>query len=356
MTDPTTFVSLFSGVGGFDMGLEAAGWQCVAQVEWDKHCLNVLHHHWPDVPKWADVRTVHGANLPVADVVAFGSPCQDLSLAGTRSGFVDGGTSNLFFEAVRVIKEMRDATSGMYPRIVVWENVAGSLSSNKGEDFAAVLDTLADIGAVDIGWRVLDARWFGVPQRRRRVFVVADFVGGCGQSLFVEPESVCRDFAARRLSWTNNPSRLEGTVGACSEPPVAFGAKEGAHVGYHWTDEAPTLKTTTTVGVVYALHESQRQGIGVAKHFPTLNVAGGKPGQGYAAALIGETVRRLTPVECERLMGWPDGHTAVGADGKLVAETNRYKMCGNGVASPVAEWVALNINWVLGNEQENEDG
>ena len=162
-----TFVSLFSGVGGFDLGLERAGWRCVAQVEWDKHCQAVLARHWPEVPRWADVADVSGHELPPADVVAFGSPCQDLSVEGRRAGFVEGGRSSLFFEAIRIIKEMRDATDGTLPRFVIWENVVGALSSNQGDDFGAVIDALAEVGAVDIGWRVLDARWFGVPQRRR---------------------------------------------------------------------------------------------------------------------------------------------------------------------------------------------
>lgn len=189
------FVSLFAGVGGFDVGLEAAGWQCVAQVEWDERCQQVLRRRWPDVPRWGDVATVRGDQLPHAEVVTFGSPCQDLSVAGKRAGFVEGGRSNLFHEAVRIIKEMRDATDGAVPRFAIWENVVGALSSNQGDDFAAVLDSLADIGAVDIGWRVLDARWFGVAQRRRRVFVVADFAGRCAGAIHAEPESVCWDLA-----------------------------------------------------------------------------------------------------------------------------------------------------------------
>lgn len=186
----TSFVSLFSGVGGFDLGLEAAGWECVAQVEWDPNCQAVLARHWPHVPRWGDVTTVHGADLPAADVIAFGSPCQDLSVAGKRAGMADGTRSALFHEAIRIIKEMRHATRNAFPRLVIWENVAGALSSTGGRDFAAVLDALADCGALDISWRVLDARWFGVPQRRRRIFVVADFAGHGASEIHAEPEGV----------------------------------------------------------------------------------------------------------------------------------------------------------------------
>ena len=187
------FVSLFSGVGGFDLGLEAAGLTCVAQVEWDKDCQQVLAHHWPHVPRWGDITDVHGADLPPADVVAFGSPCQDLSVAGNRTGFVDGGRSNLFHQAIRIVKEMRHATADQYPTFVVWENVVGALSSNDGRDFAAVLDAMADCGALDICWRVLNAQHFGVPQRRRRIFVVADLAGERAGQILAEPPSVRRD-------------------------------------------------------------------------------------------------------------------------------------------------------------------
>ena len=165
-------LSLFSGVGGFDLGLERAGMTTVAQVEWDKKCQSVLARHWPDVPRWGDVSKVCGADLPDCDLVAFGSPCQDLSVAGKRAGMVEGETrSGLFYEAVRIIKELQN--DGRGPAWAVWENVVGALSSNGGRDFGAVLDALADLGAVDLEWRVLDAQFFGVPQRRRRVFVVA---------------------------------------------------------------------------------------------------------------------------------------------------------------------------------------
>lgn len=169
-----TFGSLFAGVGGFDLGLEAAGWDCGWQVEWDKHCQQILAHHWPDVPRWSDVRDVNGAELPPVDLITFGSPCQDLSVAGKRAG-LDGDRSGLFHEAVRIIKEMRHATGATFPRLAIWENVVGALSSNRGADFGVVLNSLADAGAMVIEWAVLDARWFGVPQRRRRVFVIAVF-------------------------------------------------------------------------------------------------------------------------------------------------------------------------------------
>lgn len=135
-------LSLFSGVGGFDMGLENAGMETVFQCEWDKHCRTILDRHWPTVPKWDDVSTLTGehilAHAPVIDVVAWGSPCQDLSVAGKRAG-LEGGRSGLFYEGIRIINELRKASNGKYPRISIWENVYGALNSNKGEDFETIL-------------------------------------------------------------------------------------------------------------------------------------------------------------------------------------------------------------------------
>lgn len=169
-----TVGSLFSGVGGLDLGFDAAGWETRWQVEVDERCRSVLARRWPEVPRYADVRDVNGRELPPVDCITYGFPCQDLSVAGNRAG-LDGTRSGLFFEAIRIIREMREATDGRYPTWAVAENVAGLLSADNGDAMGRCLDALADIGAVGIEWAVLDAQHFGVPQRRRRVFIVAGF-------------------------------------------------------------------------------------------------------------------------------------------------------------------------------------
>jgi DNA (cytosine-5)-methyltransferase 1 len=200
--------SLFAGVGGFDIGFDAAGWECGFQVEWDKHCQQVLTHHWPEVPKWWDVSEVNGAELPPVDLITFGSPCQDLSLAGKRAG-LEGSRSNLFFEATRIIQEMRNATNGQYPRWAIWENVAGAFSSNGGKDFDAVLQEMVNIGGHHVEWHCLDAQFFGVPQRRRRVFVIACFdpsiLKRSGQALLPVSEG------RRRNTSTRNKKRKDSS-------------------------------------------------------------------------------------------------------------------------------------------------
>jgi DNA (cytosine-5)-methyltransferase 1 len=171
-------LSLFSGVGGFDLGLENAGMKTIYQCEWDKHANSILERHWPQVPRWGDISTLTGKEIlshgTPPDVVAWGSPCQDLSVAGKRAG-LEGERSGLFHEGIRIIKELQEESNGQYPRISIWENVVGALNSNRGADFGIILDEMAEAGALAIEWSVLDAQYFGIPQRRRRVFVIAIF-------------------------------------------------------------------------------------------------------------------------------------------------------------------------------------
>lgn len=182
-------ISLFSGVGTFDHGFHLAGWETVHLCEWDPKAREVLSARFPGVPISPDVCEINGADLPDAELIMFGSPCQDLSVAGKRAGLA-GEKSGLFTEAIRIIKEKREATNGRYPAFALWENVPGALSSNGGRDFSAVIHAFLDSGARDCCWRVLDAQFFGVPQRRRRIFLVADFGGERAREVLFEPESV----------------------------------------------------------------------------------------------------------------------------------------------------------------------
>jgi DNA (cytosine-5)-methyltransferase 1 len=215
------FGELFAGVGGFSIGLEQAGWKCGWQVEWDPHCQQTLAHHWPDVPRWGDVSDVRGWELPPVDVITFGSPCQDLSVAGKRAG-LEGGRSGLFFEATRIIKEMRDATRGTFPRWAIWENVVGALSSRNGDDFEAVLQEMVGLGACLVEWAVLDAQFFGVPQRRRRVFVIACFdpatAERCGEQILAVGEGRRRNPTKGKPKGKDPAGAVADSVGAGSQP------------------------------------------------------------------------------------------------------------------------------------------
>ena len=203
-----TLGSLFDGSGGFPLGGILAGIEPVFSSEIEPFPILVTHKRLPQVKHYGDVSRLSGAELPPVDIITFGSPCQDLSIAGKRAGIHDGDRSNLFFQAIRIIKEMRDATNGRYPRYCVWENVPGAFSSHGGDDFKAVLEAVIGVKEEGIevpspenhrwpksdvylgnGWsvayRVFDAQYWGVPQRRARIYLVADLAGGsAGEVLF----------------------------------------------------------------------------------------------------------------------------------------------------------------------------
>jgi site-specific DNA-cytosine methylase len=212
-------LSLFSGVGGFDMGLEQAGMRTVFQCEIDPHCQQTLQHHWPDVPKWGDITTLTGRhileNCDGVDVVAWGSPCQDLSVAGKRAG-LEGERSGLFHQGIRIIKELQEISHGQYPTWSIWENVAGALSSNAGSDFGQVLWEMDEAGACFSEWRILDAQYFGVPQRRRRVFVISRFHLGrpcdSGCEVSVIGESSGRDSSTGDTQKQNSAGEVVGCL------------------------------------------------------------------------------------------------------------------------------------------------
>lgn len=313
-------LSLFSGVGGFDIGLENAGMRTIYQCEWDKHATNILNRHWPHVPKWGDITTLtaqeilrHG--IP-PDVVAWGSPCQDLSVAGKRAG-LDGKRSGLFHEGMRLIRELQKETNNEYPRISIWENVAGALSSNNGSDFGVILDEMAEAGAMVIEWSLLDAQHFGIPQRRRRVFVIAIFdpaiAVNCPDPLLPVGESMRRDSSSRKSKGQATSRTLTEGVGGDGQ-----WAAGSAYDGYNQKLDSS------------GIHRSLRIG---------------RDSSDFVAQPTESTmaVRRLTPLECERLMGWPDDHTRYNPDGSEQADTHRYRQCGNGVASPVAQWIGKHV-------------
>jgi len=208
------FISLFAGVGGFDLGMEQAGHECVAQVEWDKNAAGVLKHRWPNVPLFCDVSKVSADDLPDADFITYGFPCQDLSVAGKREG-LDGKRSGLFWEATRIIKQLaeraiRRGGAGGGRFIAVAENVKGLLSSGDGYDFARCIRELHNIGASEVGFSVFDSQYFGVAQRRKRVFLVADFGGESTSEILAFSEG---------MSGHPPPSRKagKGTAGDATE-------------------------------------------------------------------------------------------------------------------------------------------
>ena len=202
--------SLFDGSGGFPLGAVLNGIEPVWASEIEPFPIRVTTRRFPNMKHYGNVAEIDGGKVEPVDIITFGSPCQDMSIAGKRAG-LDGSRSNLFYEAVRIIKEMRKSTNGIYPRCAVWENVAGAFSSNKGEDFRCVLEAMCRIsdeevhvpsadkwqqagcilgGHYSVAWRTFDAQYWGVPQRRKRIYLVADFAGECASEILFKPESV----------------------------------------------------------------------------------------------------------------------------------------------------------------------
>ena len=241
--------SLFSGSGGFELGAILAGIRPVWNSEIEPFPIRVTTKRLPFVKHYGDINTLDGHDLEPVDIITFGSPCTDMSIAGKREG-LDGKQSVLFHQAVRIIKEMREQTNGMYPRYIVWENVLGAFSSNKGEDFRTVLEEICRVkdpevsvagcakwqsaGSIlgngySVAWRVLDAQHWGVPQRRKRIYLVADFDGSCASKILFESEGMSGYSAQGFRAWQGAAGRFALGTGAsgtvCLNDQGGTGAK-----------------------------------------------------------------------------------------------------------------------------------
>ena len=231
-----TLGSLFDGSGGFPLAGAMNGMTPVWASEIEPYPLRVTAARFPAMKQLGDVTKIDGEAIDPVDVITFGSPCQDLSVAGKQTGIHDGKRSSLFFEAVRIIREMRGATNGKYPRFAVWENVPGAFSSNKGKDFQAVLQALSEVGGeavpvpeppkgkwakagcivgdgYSLAWRVYDAQYWGVPQRRKRIYLVADFGSERAGEILFEREGVRGDSAQGGEAREGTADDAEGSAG-----------------------------------------------------------------------------------------------------------------------------------------------
>ena len=228
--------SLFDGSGGFPLAGAIFGIRPVWASEIEPYPIRVTTARFPEMKHLGDITKINGAEIEAVDIITFGSPCQDLSVAGKRLGLEDGERSNLFYQAVRIIKEMREATNGEYPRYAVWENVPGAFSSNGGKDFQAVLQTLCQVkdpnavvpepangkwqhaGAIvadgySVAWRLYDAQFWGVPQRRKRIYLIADFTTDRAPEILFEQESLRGDIETGTTEREDSATDAQGSVG-----------------------------------------------------------------------------------------------------------------------------------------------
>lgn len=358
------FVSLFAGVGGFDLGLERSGHTCVGQVEIDKHARAALERHWPNVPKHDDVTTaIDWADeiglTGTVDLIAGGFPCQDLSVAGRRAG-LDGKRSGLFFDALAFATHVKAKT-------ILLENVPGLLSSNQGRDFGVLLSALADAGYSNIEWRVLNSQFFGVPQRRRRIFIIASLGTEPARTILSEREGSTRDSSSSHKQKQDSSGIPEQSlrvgsiigsdiVGALCATDHKFPQQQQVHEnkiviqdevygqsGYGDYDlgvktlNASMHKRPEDSIVVFSPRYDEAARIHDSEIAPTVATYYGTGGSNMPFVARSKRVRRLTPTECERLQGFPDGWT------EGAAETHRYKQMGNAVTVNVIEWIGSRL-------------
>lgn len=367
-------MSLFDGSGGFPLAASLCGIEPVYAAEVEPYPIAVTKNRFPKMKHLGDVSKVKGGEIEPVDIITFGSPCQDMSIAGKRAGLkhADMGDdettrSGLFLEAIRIIKEMREATNGVYPRYAIWENVPGAFSSNRGEDFRTVLEEFIRVKEKDavmpavpqagwayadcisgdgwsIAYRVFDAQYWGVPQRRRRIYLVADFRGECAQEILFKRESLRGYFEAGRTPWQGiaadaqncvgtaiggvdryNQSFLPGLAQTLRAPgggdctptvlaPVAVYCHQGNGIdradtagcnGKGWKEDTSyTLNTIDKPAVVCA--QKSYTEFKDESTLSTLKATGGSYGGGSENIVVKNyIVRRLTPTECARLQGFP---------------------------------------------------
>lgn len=419
------YLSLFSGIEAATQAWHSLGWQCAAVSEIDPFACAVLAHRYPHVPNLGDITKITEAQVAALgrlDLIVFGSPCQDLSLAGKRKGLA-GERSGLFFTAMRIIGWARKHC-GL--RWALWENVPGAFSSNGGADFAAVVEQLAGLteqpavppkgwgnegAAVGeegmVEWSTLDAQWFGVAQRRRRVFAIADFGDwACRPPILLERQSVRGDSAPSReegqavagclAARTGGGGGLGtdfdldgGLVAGLQRPvlnePIFSGNAEGAqglpfltcsNLSKTVNNQTPLIAFDTTQitspanrsnprpgdpchplaagahapAIAFDCKASGQNGFGVGDVASTMRSMGAagshQNGGGHLAVAQGWKVRRLTPLECERLQGMADDQTQVPHRGKPAADGPRYKALGNSMAVPVMKWIGQRVDFV----------
>ena len=363
-----------------------------------------------------DITKIHGDKIEPVDCITFGSPCQDLSIAGRRAGLA-GERSGLFMEAVRIIKEMRSSTNGLYPTFAVWENVPGAFSSNGGEDFRAVLEELARVEQPDVSiprpssrgsrwskagaiagnrwslaWRQLDAQYWGVPQRRKRIALVADFGGQRAAEILFERTGVSGNSDESVKAWEATPGSSQASPYGCDRTGerVVYDARgngNGRTCPTITGDHENRITDYTAIAIERkTFNEQSFSSYKESGKCSTLKAKAGNIGNGseslvvektsiavdgYNGAVTGEKtasltckndgshsgplvaekairwiVRRLTPVECERLQGFPAGYTDIGdwidSKGKKhkYADSPRYKALGNSIALPQWFWLA----------------
>jgi DNA (cytosine-5)-methyltransferase 1 len=369
-------LDLFSGIGGFHLGFERAGYKVNSYFsEVDKHAVAVYKNQFKDSTYVGSVTDVRGEDLPRIDLITFGSPCQDFSLAGKRKG-MGGERSSLITEAIRLVHECR-------PRVFIWENVKGTFSSNDGADFWAIIQAFANIGGYRCEWQLCNTSWF-LPQNRERIYLVGylaetrgdwrgvfpigetakhidEKVGNEARETTSEQTAIARTISSRIHKMGNDDTYIKVKSATSTGYEVATQGdsinlsqpNSETRRGRVGKGKAQTLETSCNQAVVEPKiigYTRDAKGKVTDRHLKdeagTIHSSSG--GGGNTDQFVQDyRIRRLTPIECERLQGFPDNHTEYGNyDGevKKMSNTQRYKQCGNAVTVDVVQAIANKLH------------
>lgn len=334
MNQVLNYLDLFSGCGGFRLGLEVANVNLGKEFhsEIDKYASEVYARHFKQSENLGNVKTIKPVrgkiNGTKINLITFGFPCQDLSIAGKGRG-LEGNRSGLFYEATRLIRELK-------PEVFIFENVKGLLTNNKGKDFEAVLREIADIGLYECQWQLLNTRWF-LPQNRERIYFIGFIRKKPRQQVFpIEEVGKIANERNKSICWKIQSNGKKESKN--SKLPNGSDAQNGQDGRLY--NRLCRIKSNTKKG-----YEEFSEGDSVNFSVPNSKTRRGRIGKGVAQtldtqcnqAVYEKGIRRLTPLECERLQGFPDKWTDSASD------TQRYKMLGNAVSVPVAEEIFKRI-------------
>ena len=336
-------IDLFSGIGGFALGFQRAGYKFTEHYfsEINKKAIANYKHNFPNAKYIGDITSIHGGDFTGIDIITFGSPCQDFSLAGKRKG-LKGTKSSLIKYAITLIAQFR-------PSVFIWENVKGAFSSNAGADFWAIMQAFANLGDYTIEWQLLNTSWL-LPQNRERIYLIGHLAGRSEPRVFPFTED---DFFSKSGEKSKSQTQISGTLKAngnmnADDTYIQVGTYRTHNDGRGFREVKKNIAPTIT-----ARAREDGSGMPVIRQLPRgknkgadLSICPTISSNSFQENNLLNGVRRLTEIECERLQGFPDNWTQYGYyNGKIsrISKTQRYKLIGNAVTVDIVEMIAKRL-------------
>lgn len=357
MKQKIKIIELFSGIGGFSKGLEQAGFEIEKHYfsEIDKHAIANYKYNYPNAEYIGSVVDIRPRDFRDIDIITFGSPCQDFSLAGKRKG-LEGERSSLIEYAIRAISDIR-------PSVFIWENVKGAFSSNSGADFWAILQAFANIGNYRLEWQLLNTKWF-LPQNRERIYLIGHLADRSEPGVFPIGESEGKSYESEERQTVGCINAGEGKTQNSNTFIISSATSKGYEIanegdsinlsnpnsetrrGRVGKGVAQTLDCSCNQAVISSFTRDKKGKVVNRNDRNICNTITSATGSGGSTDVFVNNIRRLTEIECERLQGFPDNWTEYGNyDGviKKTPKTQRYKMLGNAVTVKVVEEIAKRL-------------